>query len=155
MKTSSYTKKIALLGLLALAFSACSDDSSSSSSSSSEGNNPSSNDSTSASTLTQMACSEIMYHHADSLVEWVEIYIESGEDLENMALSELRLDGAVEYNFPEESFKKGEYLVVTGDVDAFKAAYPNFNGRLFGPWNKDDKGEIEKLSNGAPGSPRC
>lgn len=132
-----------LLCLASSALIACSDDSSSSSSGNGDGNSPSD-----SKPLTQMACSEIMYHHPDSLVEWVEIYIESGEDLENMALSELRLDGAVEYNFPEEPMKKGERLVVTGDLDAFKKAYPDFNGRLFGPWNNDNKGEVEKLSNG-------
>lgn len=131
----------------AIGLSACSSDDSSSTSST-EGGNSSSSNTEQESTLIQMGCSEIMYHHPDSLVEWVEIYIESGEDIENMALVELRLDGAIEYNFPEESLKKGEHIVVTGNIEAFNKAYPNFNGRLFGPWNNDEKGRVEKLSNG-------
>lgn len=142
----SLISTLVCLGFLAL--TACSsDDSSSSSASSGEGGQNNDKPNT-ESTLTQMACSEIMYHHPDSTVEWVEIFIEEGEDIENMALSELRLDGAVEYNFPEEALKKGEHIVVTGDLDAFKKAYPDFNGRLFGPWNTDNKGYVEKLSNG-------
>ena len=96
----SLISTLVCLGFLAL--TACSsDDSSSSSASSGEGGQNNDKPNT-ESTLTQMACSEIMYHHPDSTVEWVEIFIEEGEDIENMALSELRLDGAVEYNFPEE-----------------------------------------------------
>lgn len=83
----------------------------------------------------QMACSEIMYNAADgSALEWVEIYIAGGQDIENMAEHQMHLSGAVDYNFPAEPLKKGEYVVVTNDLQAFKDAYPQFTGRLFGPW---------------------
>ncbi len=128
----------------------CSDDSSSSSpENSSNSQNPGIGNSSSSGTaaVTQMACSEIMYHHIDDL-EWVEITISSGKDLESMATLELRLSGAVDYLFPDESLKKGEYIVVTNDVNLFKSTYPDFSGRLFGPWDNDSKtGLVGKLSN--------
>lgn len=83
----------------------------------------------------QMACSEIMYHAKDSKLEWIEIYIAGGMDMDNMQNFFLHLSGAVDYTFPAEPLKKGEYIVVTNDPTAFKAAYPTFAGRLFGPWN--------------------
>ena len=86
----------------------------------------------------QMACSEIMYNAnnkgADSLLEWVEIYIAGGQDIANMAEYQLHLSGAVDYNFPAEALAKGEYVVVANDLDLFRATYPTFAGRLFGPW---------------------
>ena len=83
----------------------------------------------------QMACSEIMYNAAEgSALEWVEIYIAGGQDIENMAEHQMHLSGAVDYNFPAEPLKKGEYVVIANDLNAFKAAYPQFTGRLFGPW---------------------
>lgn len=84
----------------------------------------------------QMACSEIMYH-ADSsfaLLEWVEIYIAGGQDIDNMAEYQLHLSGAVDFDFPAEPLKKGEYVVITNDTALFRTAYPTFAGRLFGPW---------------------
>lgn len=82
----------------------------------------------------QMACSEVMYNYAKgSSLEWVEIYIAGGMDMDNMADFTLHLSGDVDYTFPAESLKKGEYVVVTNNLDEFRAAYPTFNGRLFGP----------------------
>ena len=83
----------------------------------------------------QMGCSEIMYNAADgSALEWIEIYIVGGLDMDNMQNFDLHLSGAVDYVFPGEPLKKGEYIVVTNDPTEFKAAYPTFAGRLFGPW---------------------
>ena len=84
----------------------------------------------------QMGCSEIMYNAADgSALEWVEIYIVGGMDMDNLQNFDLHLSGAVDYTFPAESLKKGEYIVITNDPTEFKATYPQFAGRLFGPWD--------------------
>ena len=91
----------------------------------------------------QMACSEIMYNAADgSTLEWIEIYIAGGMDMDNMSNFDLHLSGAVDFNFPEESFKKGEYIVVTNDTAAFRSTYKG-NIRIF-QW---DGGSSVKLSN--------
>lgn len=83
----------------------------------------------------QMGCSEIMYNAADgSELEWVEIYIVGGMNIDNMSEYQMHLSGAVEYTFPAEPLTKGEYIVITNDPAAFKEAYPQFAGRLFGPW---------------------
>ena len=83
----------------------------------------------------QMGCSEIMYNAADdSELEWVEIYIVGGMNIDNMSEYQMHLSGAVEYTFPAEPLTKGEYIVITNDPAAFKEAYPQFVGRLFGPW---------------------
>ena len=93
----------------------------------------------------QMGCSEIMYNAADgSELEWVEIYIAGGRDIDNMQNYLLHLSGAVDYTFPAEPLTKGEYVVIANDLDAFRAAYPQFNGRLFGPWTG---GKAVKLPN--------
>ncbi|MCQ2123463.1 MAG: lamin tail domain-containing protein [Fibrobacter sp.] len=82
----------------------------------------------------QMACSEIMYNTAKGdTLEWVEIYIAGGMDMDNMKDFVLHLSGDVDYEFPAEPLTKGEYVVVTNNLAGFKAAYPTFNGRLFGP----------------------
>ncbi len=82
----------------------------------------------------QMACSEVMYNYAKgSSLEWVEIYIAGGMDMDNMQDFALHLSGDVGYTFPAESLKKGEYVVVTNNLEEFRAAYPTFSGRLFGP----------------------
>lgn len=107
----------------------------SSSSKGDNGNNVTSSSSISDEAEPQMGCSEIMYNAADgSLLEWVEIYIAGGQDISNMAEYQLHLSGAVDYNFPAEPLAKGEYVVVANDLDLFRAAYPTFTGRLFGPW---------------------
>ena len=73
----------------------------------------------------QMACSEIMYNAPDgSLLEWVEVYIAGGMDMDNMANFQMHLSGAVDFNFPEEPLTKGEYIVVTNDTALFRATYP-------------------------------
>ncbi len=83
----------------------------------------------------QMACSEIMYNAPEtSALEWVEIYIASGVDMDNMQNFLLHLSGAVDYTFPGEPLKKGEYVVVANDTAEFRKMYPTFTGRLFGPW---------------------
>ena len=83
----------------------------------------------------QMACSEIMYNAAEgSALEWVEFYIAGGKDIDNMAEYQMHLSGAVDFTFPAEPLAKGEYVIATNDVAAFKTAYPSFTGRVFGPW---------------------
>lgn len=80
----------------------------------------------------QMGCSEIMYNAPDgSSLEWVEIYIAGGMDMDNMTNFELHMTGAVTFTFPAEPLKKGEYVVVTNDIATFKAEYPTFAGRVF------------------------
>lgn len=131
----------------ALAFSACSDDSSNSPSSpddpgvessgssgddsgSGNGNKPGDSNSSTKPAATQMACSEIMFHGADSL-EWVEFHIGAGEALASMAASDLRLSGAVNLAFPDEPLGTDEYIVATNDLAMFKANYPSFAGRVY------------------------
>lgn len=138
------------------AFSACSDDPTSpkpdsSASEPTSAENPTSSgdvgaNSSSAATMkssssvasnatVQMACSEIMYNAPESSpLEWVEIYIASGVDMDNMQNFFLHLSGAVDYTFPGEPLKKGEYVVVANDTAEFRKVYPTFTGRLFGPW---------------------
>ena len=160
-------KKILLTGTCALGLSllgACSDDSSSgpgvdvvegdsSSSCSGSGETQSSPSQLSSSvvdeTIPQMAITEIMYNAPDgSELEWVEVTITSGPDISSMLASNLRLDGAISFTFPNQELKKGEYIVVTNDVAKFKEEYPTFSGRLFGPWDNDPStGEVAKLSN--------
>lgn len=87
-----------------------------------------------------MGCSEIMYNAPDgSTLEWVEIYIAGGMDMDNMQNYLLHLSGAVDYTFPAEPLKKGEYVVITNDLNLFKTTYPDFSGRLFGPWDAAGK----------------
>lgn len=99
----------------------------------------------------QMGVSEIMYNAANgSALEWIEVYIKAGPDITDMALSGVRLDGAVEYKFPAGSLKKGEYVVVTNDVALFKQTYPNLPAgcKVYGPWDNDPKtGTVAKLIN--------
>ena len=88
----------------------------------------------------QMGCSEIMYNAPDgSTLEWVEIYIAGGMDMDNMQNFFMHLSGAVDYTFPAEPLKKGEYVVITNDLNLFKTTYPDFSGRLFGPWDAAGK----------------
>lgn len=82
----------------------------------------------------QMACSEIMYNAPDgSTLEWVEIYIAGGMNMDKMTNFGLHLSGDVDFTFPAEPLEKGEYVVVTNDLAKFKAEYPGFAGRVFGP----------------------
>lgn len=99
--------------------------------------------------VTYMAITEIMYNAPDaSELEWVELAITSGPDLKSMKALNLHLDGAVTYYFPDEGLTKGEYVVVTNNPELFRTEYPEFSGRLFGPWEKDAAtGLVAKLSN--------
>lgn len=82
----------------------------------------------------QMACSEIMYNYAKGdTLEWVEVYIAGGKNMDDMQNYNLHLSGDVDFVFPAEPLSKGEYVVVTNNVSAFKTAYPAFAGRVFGP----------------------
>lgn len=105
---------------------------------------------------TYMAITEIMYNAPETIngvpaaeLEWVEVTIASGKKIYNMAHEtvQLRLEGAINYTFPAEPLDVGEYVIVTNDVDLFKAAYPDFTGRVFGPWDNDATGKPAKLSN--------
>ena len=96
-----------------------------------------------------MVITEVMYNAPDaSELEWVEVSIAAGPDLKSMAFYKLRLEGAITYSFPAEPLTKGEYIVVTNNVELFKETYPAFAGRLFGPWDNDPStGTVAKLSN--------
>lgn len=106
--------------------------------------------------VTYMAITEIMYNAPAQIngvdaaeLEWVELTIASGKKIYNMAHEtvQLRLDGAIQYAFPAEPLDVGEYIVVTNNVELFKAAYPDFTGRVFGPWDNDATGKVARLSN--------
>lgn len=97
---------------------------------------------------TAMVCTEIMYHPAGTdSVEFVELKA-TGAPISSMSDVNLRLDGAVYYEFPDEALDTNEYIVVTNDTAAFHTKYPNFTGRLFGPWFSDENmTKVGKLSN--------
>lgn len=99
--------------------------------------------------VTFVGVTEIMYNAPDkSELEWVELTIKSGPDLASMMFYNMRLDGAVTFNFPAEPLNVGEYIVVTNNPTLFKQTYPDFKGRLFGPWDNDPKtGAPYKLVN--------
>lgn len=98
---------------------------------------------------TYVAVTEIMYNAPQgSELEWVEVAIQSGPGLKDMSFYQMRLEGAVSFMFPKESIDPGEYLVVTNNPDLFRETYPDFTGRLFGPWDDDPKtGTVAKLVN--------
>lgn len=103
-------------------------------------------------TITNMGVSEIMYNApGGSALEWVEVYIKKGPDITDMQLSNLRLDGAVSFNFPTGSLKKGEYVIVTNDPTLFNETYAGklpAGCKVYGPWDKDSKtGTVAKLVN--------
>lgn len=89
---------------------------------------------------TEMACTEIMYHGADSL-EFIELKA-TGTPLTSMLEASLRLDGAVYYAFPDEPLDTSEYIVVTNDTTLFRTKYPDFTGRLFGPWLEEEGSSV-------------
>ena len=104
------------------------------------------------SSFTNMGVSEIMYNApGGSALEWVEVYIKKGPDITDMQLSNLRLDGAVSFNFPTGSLKYGEYVIVTNDVNLFNQTYAGklpAGCKVYGPWDKDSKtGAVAKLVN--------
>ena len=148
-------KKFALYGLMvlsAIALSACSDDGSSSSpgNGGESGNDQPghSEDATEAGGAYVMI-TEIMYNAPEqSTLEWVELKIIGGSAMSDMSYYNLHLDGAVTYYFPAEALDTNEYIVVTNDPSLFREKYPDFKGRLFGPWEKDVKTDsLAKLSN--------
>ena len=98
---------------------------------------------------TYMGVSEIMYNAPEkSELEWVEVYIKSGPNIDNMQLSNVRLDGAVNFAFPAEPLKKGEYVIVANDVALFKKTYPTAACKVYGPWDNDPKTDaVAKLVN--------
>ena len=121
-------------------------------SSSSNGENGNKNTSSSSvvdESVTQMAITEIMYNAPEgSELEWIEVTIASGPDIPSMLASGMRLDGAISYDFPNDPLKKGEYIVVTNNMELFKQEYPDYAGRLYGPWANDPAtGAVAKLSN--------
>lgn len=77
-----------------------------------------------------MTVTELMYHPAEGYPEFVELTL-SGTSLSSMLSVNLRLDGAVEFTFPDESLDKGEIIVVTEDSALFREKYPDYTGRLF------------------------
>jgi hypothetical protein len=95
---------------------------------------------------TQMTVTEVMYHGTNS-VEFIELKAK-GKPIASMKAVNLRIEGAVYYAFPDEALDTTEYIVVTNDTAAFRTNYPNFTGRLFGPWQKaDDDASVGSLSN--------
>ena len=98
---------------------------------------------------TYVAITEIMYNAPQgSDLEWVELTIQSGAALKDMSFYQMRLEGAVTYSFPKEPLDVGEYIVVTNNPDLFRETYPDFTGRVFGPWDDDPKtGTVAKLVN--------
>lgn len=96
-----------------------------------------------------VAITEIMYNAPEgSALEWIELTLTSDKDLQSMKLAGMHLDGAVTFEFPAEPLAVGEYIVVTNDVDLFKQTYPQFSGRVFGPWGNDPKTQaVAKLAN--------
>lgn len=147
------SKKWSIVGAVATfamagLFSACSD------SSSSSGDDPKGEDSGYDQNSTEaggayVMITEVMYNAPEnSALEWVELKIIGGSAMSDMQYFNLHLDGAVTYYFPAEPLDTNEYIVVTNDPDLFKKTYPDFTGRLFGPWEKDVKTDsIAKLSN--------
>lgn len=77
-----------------------------------------------------MAVTELMYHPQEGFPEFVEIKL-LGKSLSSMSAVNLRLDGAVEFTFPDEPLDVNEILVVTNDSSLFRKKYPQFSGRLF------------------------
>lgn len=147
------SKKWSIVGAVAAfamagLFSACSD-SSSSSGDDPKGENRGYDENSTEAGGAYVMITEVMYNAPEnSALEWVELKIIGGSSMDHMDQYELRLEGAVSFEFPDEPLDTNEYIVVTNDPDLFKKTYKDFNGRLFGPWEKDIKTDsIAKLSN--------
>lgn len=100
-----------------------------------------------------MTCTELMYHPQNGWPEFVELKL-TGKSLESMSAVNLRLDGAVEFSFPDEPLAENEIIVVTNDKFLFQTKYPNFSGRLF-QWNSGFKlsnsGDVLEIKLDGPG----
>lgn len=100
-----------------------------------------------------MTCTELMYHPQYGWPEFVELKL-TGKSLESMSAVNLRLDGAVEFAFPDEPLAENEIIVVTNDKFLFQTKYPNFSGRLF-QWNSGFKlsnsGDVLEIKLDGPG----
>lgn len=100
-----------------------------------------------------MTCTELMYHPQEGWPEFVELKL-SGKSLSSMSDVRLRLDGAVEFTFPDEALDNGEIIVVTEDSTLFRTKYPNFSGRLF-QWDAGFKlsnsGDVLEIKLDGPG----
>lgn len=92
-----------------------------------------------------IGCTEIMYNTGTDSLEFVELKIVSGPSIVDMATATLRIEGAFNYTFPSEPLDTGEYIVVTNDPVLFHSKYPQFTGRLFGPWDLDEDGTLPRL----------
>lgn len=80
--------------------------------------------------IAAMTCTELMYNPAPGYPEFVELKL-TGKSLSSMSAVNLRLDGAVQYSFPDEPLDIDEIIVVTEDASLFREKYPSFTGRLF------------------------
>ncbi len=100
-----------------------------------------------------MTCTELMYHPQNGWPEFVELKL-TGKSLESMSAVNLRLDGAVEFTFPDEPLAENEIIVVTNDKFLFQTRYPNFSGRLF-QWDSGFKlsnsGDVLEIKLDGPG----
>ncbi|NLO22955.1 MAG: lamin tail domain-containing protein [Fibrobacter sp.] len=94
----------------------------------------------------EIGCTEIMYNSGSDL-EYIEFKITRGPAILDMEHAELRVKGAVKFEFPAEPLDTNEYAVLTNDPELFMATYPEFSGRLFGPWYLDEDGTLPKLPN--------
>lgn len=109
---------------------------------------------------TVMRCNEIMYNAGTAnALEWIEIQIDSGLALSSMLTSELRIEGAVEYAFPDSALAIGERIVVASDTAAFRAKYPiaDYPVRLFGPFigRLDNNAEVVEVKLTGTGDASC
>lgn len=108
----------------------------------------------------KLACTEVMYNSGDAdSLEWIEIQLASGSAISSMVSAEMRIEGAVEYTFPEGSLAVGERIVVTNDTAAFRTHYPyaTYPVRLFGSFSGrlDNAGEVIEIKLSGPGDASC
>ena len=100
-----------------------------------------------------IVCTELMYHPQSGWPEFVELRL-TGKSVESMSAVNLRLDGAVEFAFPDEPLAENEIVVVTEDAFLFRSKYPDFAGRLF-QWDPGFKlsnsGDVLEIKLDGPG----
>ena len=109
---------------------------------------------------TKLQCNEVMYFAGEyDELEWIEIELVQGEDIKDMAEKLMRLEKAVEFQFPAEPLKVNEKIVVTNDTNAFRARYPvaDYPVRLFGPFEGrlDNAGELVDIKISGKGDASC